>query len=246
MPNWCSNYMTVSGPYDDVKRFFEEAKGDPNEKGEQDILSFEKHVPMEGPESDWYNEHCNKWGTKWDACDSDIHSEDVIKNLDGTGEICYSFQTAWAPPCEWLAAVVPQFPTLEFEMQYEEPGCEVYGVSRGSNGEFEDEAMTHEEWLMEYNEEYPEYVKEIQDMTPEEIVKYFSGIKNFTDCCQDCEEWPQALTEDKDWGGDMYEFDCLAKIIIPKIDVKDLPKFINVDWGYGYNDLFKQRLAKGE
>lgn len=245
MPNWCNNYLTLTGPYDDVKRFFDEAQGDKDAEGKGDILSFEKHVPMTGPEENWYQEHCDKWGTKWDACDSDVHSEDVLKLDSGDGEISYSFSSAWAPPVNWFAAVVPQFPTIEFELQYEEPGCECYGVSSGSNGEFSDTEMSKEEWLIEMNEEYPEYLADIKKMTQADLIKFFSGVNDFDDCCQDSEEWNDALKKDYNWDSEMYDFTCLATHIVNKIEAINLPMFINTGWGEAA-DLFKERLSKGE
>ena len=154
--------------------------------------------------------------------------------------------TAWAPPCNWLASTVPQFPTLEFEMQYEEPGCGCYGVSTGSNGEFSDKEMTREEWLIEMNEEYPEYLDDIKKMTQDELIKFFSGMRDFDDCCQDSEEWDAELDEKYHWNeSEMYDFGCLADHIVKKIEAKNLPLFMGTGWGEA-SGLFKERLAKGE
>ena len=45
--------------------------------------------------SDWYSWSVANWGTKWDACDTDItaHSEDVLQ---------LRFSTAWNLPKVWL------------------------------------------------------------------------------------------------------------------------------------------------
>jgi len=242
MPNDCNNYLSVTGPYADVKRFFEEVKAKDSEGGET-LLSFEKHVPMKGPEENWYHEHCNKWGTKWDAYDVDIHSDDVIKNnVDGTGEIAYSFQTAWAPPCEWLKAVVPMFPTLNFHMEYEECGCEVYGYSTGEDGEFTDTPMSLEEWLTEFNDSYQHCVQEIKKMSQKDHIKFFSRIQNFTDWCQEDEEMHEDLHMDVS-----YDFWPLAGTIIEALEVESLPFFINVDWcDEKYNAQFKSRMREGK
>jgi len=120
MPNWCSNYLSISGPYADVKRFTEEVK-DKDSSGNDMVLSFNKHVPVwDGDNMIEGMDPCEDWGTKWNSDCSDMHNEGVFKLDSGDGEIQYSFQSAWGPPCEWLEAVVPMFPTLEFEMQYEE------------------------------------------------------------------------------------------------------------------------------
>lgn len=53
--------------------------------------------PKSGTEQDltWYDEHCQKWGTKWNAYSIHVESE-----WDG-GDCCemeIHFDTAWAPP----------------------------------------------------------------------------------------------------------------------------------------------------
>jgi len=236
MPNWCNNYLRVDGPVEDVTRFREEVKSKDSE-GNETCLSFEKHVPMEGPDEDWYNEHCDKWGTKWDACEPEIINDEPEK-----GYLSYSFQTAWAPPCPWLMKVVELFPTLNFEMDYEEPGCVIYGVSTGSEGKFSDREMSHAEYLMEYNEEYTELVKKVRKMTQEELIASFAGINNFGDCCVEDEDWPN-----EEWNDyEMFDFGCLSEEIVNLIEVKNLPLFMNVNWGSDYaNDLFKERIKKG-
>lgn len=40
----------------------------------------------------------------------------------------YGFDSAWAPPMEWLAQVGPQFPELSFRLWYAEGGCDFAGV----------------------------------------------------------------------------------------------------------------------
>jgi len=248
MPNHCNNYLTLQGPYDDVKRFFEEAKSAPDSEGKRgEVISFEKHVPMTGPEEGWYQEHIDKWGTKWDAFDSDIHSEDVIKLDSGDGEVQYNLVTAWAPPCNWFASMVPQFPTIEFEMQYEEPGRDCYGVATGSEGVYSDQEMTKEEWLVEMNDEYAAYLKDIEKMSPADLVTFFAGVLDFEDCCQGQEEWSEALQKKHDWNEEMYDFGCLDTHIVKKIAAKDLPLFMNVKWSYSEaTKIFKDRLTEGK
>ena len=40
---------------------------------------------------DWYNWSIHNWGTKWDACNSHIESDDE-------DYIFITFDTAWSPP----------------------------------------------------------------------------------------------------------------------------------------------------
>lgn len=127
MPNWTFNELEVDGDVKEVKRFMKSVK-----KGKS-LLSFRKHLPI--PEElmksqsppktkkiekvmkkkygfrDWYDWCVGKWGTKWDACGVDI---------DDNGN--YHFETAWAPPSDWLIFVSKLFPTLKFTLWSEEEG----------------------------------------------------------------------------------------------------------------------------
>ena len=82
-------------------------------------------------------------------------------------------------------------------------------------------------------------------MTQDELVKFFSGVHDFDDCCQDSEEWDDALKDKYHWSSKMYDFGCLAIHIVKKIEAEKLPMFINTGWGDA-SSLFKERLSKGE
>jgi hypothetical protein len=83
----------------------------------------------------WYNWHCNHWGTKWDACDTDVYHEDEIDDLDDDDQICIVFNTAWSDPEPWyraLAAVIP------FETECtEEGGFFHYTAESDGKGNFD-------------------------------------------------------------------------------------------------------------
>jgi len=63
----------------------------------------------------WYNWSIANWGTKWDACESCINNNDI-------NFFSVSFETAWAPPIDWIDNIMEDFPDLCFELEYEEPG----------------------------------------------------------------------------------------------------------------------------
>src|SRR5687768_12500948 len=87
MPNWVSHNLTVSGPKAELTRFLDECfciaeNGQPR-------FDFNKLVPMPieikcGKDCggrhqngnslfpDWYEWSCENWGTKWNACSTDL------------------------------------------------------------------------------------------------------------------------------------------------------------------------------
>lgn len=64
-------------------------------------------------ENNWYNFQCDKWGTKWDACEPDLEEE-------STTHLVYRFDTAWSPPAPVFEAMVEQFQELDFGIWWEE------------------------------------------------------------------------------------------------------------------------------
>lgn len=95
---------------------------------------------------DGYHWNCLNWGTKWDVYGDGITSESIIwsENENGSDSITFGFDTAWSPPVGWFQAAVEQFPSLDFAMHYEEPGCYFAGVLYGKEGKCKDEPYDDE------------------------------------------------------------------------------------------------------
>ena len=43
----------------------------------------------------------------------------------------FKFDSAWAPPINWLEVVAQLFPKLKFTLKYDEPGMGFMGVAKG-------------------------------------------------------------------------------------------------------------------
>lgn len=75
--------------------------------------------------TNWYDWSIRNWGTKWDA-DAEMTVED---------EECYCwFDTAWAPPTQWLETVSAKFPKLKFSLRFAEGGMGFYGSAFAEKG----------------------------------------------------------------------------------------------------------------
>ncbi len=112
MPNWCWNNLEVMCTEEHVAElqdFVEKST-----KATDEEFSFEGTLPR-GDREDWYSWSLENWGTKWDAC------EPHVNELEPQ---CFSvgFETAWGPPLEWMKNIYENYPNLEFEIEYEEPG----------------------------------------------------------------------------------------------------------------------------
>ena len=137
MPNWCCNNLNVSGDEIQLREFVEKSTINIEK---DDEFSFNGTYPM--PKTlritagthlsfiekikryiniklykydNWYNWSIANWGTKWDACESYINHNDI-------DYFSVSFETAWAPPIDWIDNIMRDFPGLQFILEYDEPG----------------------------------------------------------------------------------------------------------------------------
>jgi hypothetical protein len=142
MPNWCRNVLTVRGDDQIVREFDQAFKGRETEEeivemekvreeeweGAEQVYSFNALYPVPDEVHDRYS-WCNlHWGTKWDICGQ----RNIAIVEPGYAE--YNFSTAWSPPAAWLAKVARDWPDLDFELSYYEPGCCFAGSHRYSEG----------------------------------------------------------------------------------------------------------------
>ena len=101
-------------------------KGNANIKkdddGKFDGESFmQEFVRSMKEDQDWYHWNCRNWGTKWDVAVSN-GDEYADTRMEKTDDDCvmYHFNTAWSPVGEVLIKLSEQYPTLEFDYEYEE------------------------------------------------------------------------------------------------------------------------------
>ena len=147
-------------------------KGNKNIKkdddGKFDGESFmQEFVRSMKEDQDWYHWNCRNWGTKWDV--SVVNGNEypnTIKTVNDDGSILYQFETAWSPVGEVLMKLSEQYPTLNFDYEYEEEqgwggSCTFLGGEDIACDEY-DSPMSHSD--------YKERDKECQcewDDTPE-------------------------------------------------------------------------------
>ena len=126
MPNDCYNGMEVSGTPEALQQF-KDSLALPNIKGESVPFAFSQLVPVpEDQKNNWYEWCYANWSTNWEPYDVDISI------FEKSVEI--SFYTAWGPPINWIRAVCKKIPDLVINLNYEEPGMDLYGeISAGGD-----------------------------------------------------------------------------------------------------------------
>ncbi len=167
MPNWCSNWMSISGEAIEIERFISGGMAD--DEGDISFLSTYYPVPpeleseiltLEEKEqrlkkyghADWESWCKAHWGTKKAEFDLTMDYEDgqVIANFE--------FCSAGSPPLEGYGEISRQFPTIEFQIHYEEPECGFSGDAVIQNGEIDD-------YCREYSDEDDEDEDEDEEET---------------------------------------------------------------------------------
>jgi len=65
----------------------------------------------------WYNWNVKNWGTKWDASDAELISDEP----NGENHVLvYRFDTPWSPPIPVIEKLSEQYPRLLLTLSYEE------------------------------------------------------------------------------------------------------------------------------
>jgi hypothetical protein len=137
-----------------------------NENG----LSFEKIKPTPSELLDshgWYDWRVENWGTKWDLDEQE--QKDVAAHLallmGSKCELSVAFMTAWAPPCQAIAALSAMFPNDKFVLRYVEFGMGFAGTARISNGESIEEDTDDNDEINQFAVDYFGY--DMEDLTEE-------------------------------------------------------------------------------
>ena len=156
MPNHCDNDLTVAGAVEDVQEFEKFAAGGEDTATETQPIDFNKFIPYPAkfgeqderaaaakkiPGAEYVNDGFNSggyewcianWGTKWNAYSQSV---DAPEDWEGERELCYHFETAWAPPEPIIRAMAERFDKLSFTLRYFERGAAYNGILQIEKGE---------------------------------------------------------------------------------------------------------------
>ena len=120
MPNHCYNKLVMAT--DAMPVILSNYIGE--DKNGEKIFDFERIEPV-GDVPDWYEQRCEKWGTKWVGYDLLI------------GETNIDFYTAWSPPLPIIKKLAELHRDFVFRLDYYEAGNAFRGVyaAEWQNGE---------------------------------------------------------------------------------------------------------------
>ena len=130
MPNWCSNYVEVTGKVSELEKY---------KLLQTFSLQNIRPMPEElintvspGDSPNWYDWCLSNWGTKWDVdVDGDIQT--VARSGLDTITVACSFDSAWSPPIELYQYM--ETLGLQVSAAYYEPGIAFYGTFKDGKEE---------------------------------------------------------------------------------------------------------------
>jgi hypothetical protein len=138
MPNYCANYITISGDEKSIGFLTRIIEGIPQEERNNSNV-FETLIGREPEINDeqyvsggWYNSNIGWFGTKWDVSYNDCQFQ------FSESSIIMMPQTAWSPPIGFGVRLHEKY-GVNVELQYEESGCDFCGRTIIENQEIIEE-----------------------------------------------------------------------------------------------------------
>ena len=153
MPNWCQNYIRITGDADSIKRITQLIKMSDDENGAGVFTTLvglpEGMTPAEYSEG-WWDANISHWGTKWDIA----YVKENYNFSFYDESITISEETAWSPPIPFCQKVATIF-GVEVHITYEEPGMGFAGETFCyPDGTIDDREYEYGEGLYITNNEY--------------------------------------------------------------------------------------------
>lgn len=170
MPNHCVNFTTVTGPVDDIQRFYDAVLVPDEDINENttDCFCLARLFPIpEDKIGDSYWWCVENWGTKWGDYNYLTGDDEDIWQAPDT--LSFSYHTAYAPFSEnFWQKVTNDWPTLYFTTSYQEEGIGVLGAIAASDGLVEMNDIEHPEFDGPFDgDEYLDFVDEVDRLRNE-------------------------------------------------------------------------------
>jgi hypothetical protein len=139
MPNWCSNYIVISGDENKISQLKNIIEDVPKSKEDNRII-FESLIG-ESTSMDWFG---TKWDVSYNDCQFDFNDDHIIMMP----------QTAWSPPVGFVSNLCKMYGVTAV-MDYDESGCNFCGRAHiDINGEVDEEEFKFNEGKYHFDNEY--------------------------------------------------------------------------------------------
>ena len=184
MPNWCSNYIEITGNRKGLSQIKEILEANPN--GSMFELLVGKLADGQTEEEyqqTWYDTNCDRWGCKWDV-EIDLGTINFFED----SAITFGIQTAWSP-CVGFLRLLHQKYSVFVKNDFSENGDDFAGrYVIDEDGEVND-CWEYLEGL--YHTDYDYFLMEVQNQIEYlrddyEIPSLDEWLKEFPYASMDC------------------------------------------------------------
>ena len=146
MPNWCTNWIEISGDKESIQKIKEKMESIENSQDANLFMTL-VGIPEDVTDYDtnWYDTNINNWGTKWDVS---LNESNVEFNED---HITMSPETAWSPPVGFCKSLAMKYKVVVTNT-YEEPGCDFCGrivIDSEGNENVEDYSFLEGKYILD-------------------------------------------------------------------------------------------------
>lgn len=141
MPNWCNNYITISGDKEKMKPIYDYFINSQENPGEENLVMNtlvphdEDYEKIEASGEFLLNPQVNFYGTKWDFDFSEANIHDITEEC-----ITFGPQTAWSPPSEFCRRLSGKY-DVKVDIMFDEPGMGFAGTEEFVGGEMTGQAV---------------------------------------------------------------------------------------------------------
>jgi len=183
MPNWCQNYIKISGEESTIRTLTAVIKGlkTSDEEESNDVFKALIGLPPHMTDGDykekWYDTNIEWFGTKWDIS-YDEHSFTFDKD-----EITLSCETAWSPPIPFLENLCRMYKTNAY-LFYSEGGVGFAGETL-FNWTEPDYSAGEVEGRLEVDDDECGFLEGMYKFSKEE---FWAEVEYRTDCIIDEEQ----------------------------------------------------------
>lgn len=148
MPNWCSNWIVITGEEKPIKKIttlLENIKDKSESNVFKTLIGFDKSLtPEQYDNGGWYDSNVRRFGTKWD-----VSYEDCCFDFSND-RITISIDTAWSPPTEFCKQLSMTY-KVNVHITYEEGGCDFAGFAEYTPKGETEETYGYKEGLYKTN-----------------------------------------------------------------------------------------------
>lgn len=198
MANICSNYIHIFG-------------------NDEQLEALSKRLEEQDPE-------LLKTVPNFTVCSTSDYGIYTLNDIRFEEEVSFYFGSKYICPLAAITNLSSEYPDLEFNLHFEEAGCEYYGEATISDGSCYENQMEEDEYLSKYNDKYIDTKALLESCSYEEFLRDYTHDNFF----------------------DEYPFGYLDKIVVKRIKDKDLPFFMNREWNdKEAEEEYKRRLSGG-